>query len=139
MAILKIRDKKTGQMIPVPSLVGPQGPQGNPGPQGPKGDKGDTGAAGPKGDTGAVGPKGDTGATGARGEQGLSGVYIGSGDMPEGYNVQIDPEEDTDEVMFFPKNQNGETVLGTAGQFLVSDGQGGVNWLTVTDVSQEGM
>lgn len=27
-----------------------------------------------------------------RGPRGLSGVYVGSGDMPEGYNVQIDPE-----------------------------------------------
>ena len=26
-----------------------------------------------------------------RGPQGLSGVYVGDGDMPEGYNVQIDP------------------------------------------------
>ena len=26
-----------------------------------------------------------------KGEKGVSGVYVGSGDMPEGYNVQIDP------------------------------------------------
>ena len=26
-----------------------------------------------------------------RGPQGVSGVYVGSGDMPDGYNVQIDP------------------------------------------------
>ena len=31
------------------------------------------------------GPKGD------KGDNGVSGVYVGSGDMPEGYNVQIDP------------------------------------------------
>lgn len=31
------------------------------------------------------------GGTGAQGEKGVSGVYVGSGDMPEGYNVQIDP------------------------------------------------
>lgn len=30
-----------------------------------------------------------------RGPRGLSGVYVGSGDMPEGYNVQIDPEGET--------------------------------------------
>lgn len=52
---------------------------------GPQCPKGDTGATGPKGDPGK---KGDTGATGP---QGVSGVYVGSGDMPEGYNVQIDP------------------------------------------------
>jgi hypothetical protein len=28
---------------------------------------------------------------GEQGEQGVSGVYLGSGEMPEGYNVQIDP------------------------------------------------
>lgn len=32
------------------------------------------------------------GDKGDRGEQGVSGVYVGSGDMPEGYNVQIDPD-----------------------------------------------
>ena len=26
---------------------------------------------------------------------GIPGVYIGSGDMPEGYNVQIDPNGDS--------------------------------------------
>lgn len=31
------------------------------------------------------GPKGD------RGEQGVSGVYVGTGEMPPGFNVQIDP------------------------------------------------
>lgn len=29
-----------------------------------------------------------------RGERGFSGVYVGSGDMPDGYNVQIDPNGD---------------------------------------------
>ena len=29
-----------------------------------------------------------------RGPQGVSGVYTGSGDMPEGYNIQIDPDGD---------------------------------------------
>lgn len=32
------------------------------------------------------------GDKGDKGDQGVSGVYVGSGDMPEGYNVQIDPE-----------------------------------------------
>lgn len=32
----------------------------------------------------------DVGAV--RGPQGLSGVYVGNGDMPEGYDVQIDPD-----------------------------------------------
>lgn len=32
---------------------------------------------------------------GPQGEQGISGVYLGSGDMPEDCNVQIDPNGDT--------------------------------------------
>ena len=52
--------------------------------KGVKGDKGDTGAKGDKGD------KGD------KGEQGISGVYVGTGDMPDGYNVQIDPSGNTE-------------------------------------------
>lgn len=34
-------------------------------------------------------PRGDRGE---KGDRGFSGVYVGSGDMPDGYNVQIDPE-----------------------------------------------
>ena len=79
-----------------------------------KGDKGDTGAAGKDGYTpikgvdyfdgkdgapgadGADGQPGKDGAPGKDGQDGapgVSGVYVGSGDMPEGYNVQIDPNE----------------------------------------------
>lgn len=32
------------------------------------------------------------GEQGPQGEKGDSGVYVGSGDMPDGYNVQIDPD-----------------------------------------------
>lgn len=42
----------------------------------------------PHGWTGEKGDKGD------KGDQGVSGVYVGSGEMPEGYNVQIDPTGD---------------------------------------------
>lgn len=34
-------------------------------------------------------PRGDRGE---KGDRGFSGVYVGSGDMPDGYNVQIDPK-----------------------------------------------
>ena len=58
-------------------------------------DNGDfVGAQGPKGDPGTTGPKGEPGQkgdTGATGPQGVSGVYVGSGDMPDGYDIQIDP------------------------------------------------
>ena len=34
-----------------------------------------------------------------QGEKGNSGVYVGAGDMPEGYNVQIDPSGSGDEIV----------------------------------------
>ena len=37
---------------------------------------------------------GDKGDTGPQGPQGVSGVYVGGGDMPEGYTVQVDPTGD---------------------------------------------
>lgn len=40
--------------------------------------------------------KGEKGDTGNRGEQGVSGVYVGTGEMPEGYNVQINPDGNAD-------------------------------------------
>lgn len=45
------------------------------------------------------GEKGDQGERGEKGDQGISGVYVGSGEMPEGYNVQIDPEGELDPVL----------------------------------------
>lgn len=36
--------------------------------------------------------KGEKGDKGDQGDPGVSGVYVGSGAMPEGYNVQVDPE-----------------------------------------------
>ena len=87
-------------------FVGAQGPKGDKGDTGPKGatgdkgEKGDAGAQGEKGDKGDTGSqgergqKGDQGAqgpTGPQGPQGVSGVYVGSGDMPDGYDIQIDP------------------------------------------------
>ena len=41
------------------------------------------------------------GDKGDRGEQGVSGVYVGSGEMPEGYNVQIDPNGQTVDMNTF--------------------------------------
>jgi hypothetical protein len=70
------------------SLLG-KGEKGDPGSQGPRGEKGD------KGDPGPQGPQGEQGMQGEKGEPGVSGVYVGSGDMPDGYNVQIDPDGET--------------------------------------------
>ena len=54
--------------------------------RGRKGDKGDTGEQGIQGVQGVKGDKGD------KGDTGNPGIYLGSGDMPEDCNVQIDPE-----------------------------------------------
>lgn len=56
------------------------------------------------GEQGPQGPPGKQGAQGPPGEQGVSGVYIGGGDMPENYNIQINTESNT--VL----NGNGESV-----------------------------
>lgn len=45
----------------------------------------------------SVNIKGVKGDTGERGERGLSGVYVGSGNMPEDCNIQIDPSGTTDD------------------------------------------
>ena len=39
------------------------------------------------------------GQKGEKGDKGDSGVYVGSGDMPDGYNVQIDPDGEAIEVI----------------------------------------
>lgn len=74
------------------------------GAKGDKGDKGDTGATGAKGD------KGDKGDRGEKGDQGVSGVYVGSGDIPEGYNVQIDPSGDAETNVVSSRSNYGEVV-----------------------------
>ena len=48
-----------------------------------------------KGDKGDPGEKGSDGAKGEKGDKGDSGVYVGSDEMPEGYNVQINPSGET--------------------------------------------
>ena len=75
---------------------GEKGEKGETGAKGEKGDKGDTGATGPQGEQGAQGLQGERGE---KGEKGDSGVYVGAGDMPEGYNVQIDPSGSGDEIV----------------------------------------
>ena len=115
--------------------TGPQGPKGDTGPQGPKGEKGETGPQGPQGEKGATGPAGPAGSDGDDGvsptigsngnwyvgqtDTGVSatstGVYVGSGDMPGGYNLQIDPDgEETDIIPHIGSNGHwfvGETDL----------------------------
>ena len=52
--------------------------------KGVKGDKGDKGDRGEQGIQGVQGVKGETGEKGEKGEPGQSGVYVGSGEMPDG-------------------------------------------------------
>lgn len=93
----------------------PQGPKGKPGEPGQPGRDGKDGIVGKDGEPGKDGVsathswngttltitsasgtssanlKGEQGNPGKDGEKGDSGVYVGSGDMPEDCNVQIDP------------------------------------------------
>lgn len=39
--------------------------------------------------------------TNIKGPHGVSGVYVGSGDMPDGYNVQIDPDGTPSDITLF--------------------------------------
>lgn len=113
--------------------------------KGDKGDTGETGATGPAGATGPQGekgdpfrysdftpeqlaalkgPKGDTGATGATGAQGVSGVYIGSDPIPDGYNVQIDPQGDADTLVEEAPN-DGKSYLRKNKAWVEGTGGGG--------------
>ena len=85
---------------------GEKGEKGETGAKGEKGDKGDPGATGAQGEQGAQGLQGERGE---KGEKGDSGVYVGAGDMPEGYNVQIDPSGSGDEIV---TAQSIESALG---------------------------
>ena len=69
-------DKNTDSsqsQIPIESLKGEKGDQGETGPQGEKGDQGETGPQGPQGDQGETGPQGESGE---KGEDGLSAYQI---------------------------------------------------------------
>ena len=50
-----------------------------------------------------------------KGEKGNSGVYVGSGEMPEGYNVQIDPDGETSPIYeeTYLENSKNLCTLGT--------------------------
>lgn len=138
---------------------GDTGETGATGPQGPQGIQGAKGETGPQGATGPQGPQGVQGEAGHQGPQGVSGVYVGSGEMPEGYNVQIDPTGSPSESLAIdttltksgqaadakatgdaisslsgkkvslPKDTEGNIIPGTVGWYAVSDGAGGITWV----------
>lgn len=58
-----------------------------------------------------------------KGADGKSGVYVGSGDMPDGYNIQIDPEGDTDYLQITPLFANNiEECTDTSKVYVLPDG-----------------
>ena len=76
MAILRIKNRATGNWQSIPTIkgdTGPVGPTGPIGPTGPTGVTGPTGDIGPIGKTGSVGPVGPTGPTGPKGMKGDQG------------------------------------------------------------------
>ena len=73
------------------------------------GQKGTQGVQGIQGIQGIQGERGERGFQGEKGEKGVSGVYVGSGEMPEGYNVQVDP---SGEAPIFVTHAELEEVLG---------------------------
>lgn len=91
--------------------TGPQGPQGIQGLTGPQGERGLTGLQGPEGPSGPqgpqgpVGPQGETGPQGAPGEigpqgvKGESGVYTGTSEPTEEYDVWINPDGEAVEIV----------------------------------------
>jgi hypothetical protein len=106
--------------------------------QGDKGNKGDKGEKGDKGDpftyedfteeqlASLKGEKGEDGAiifeelteeqkASLKGEKGDSGVYVGTGEMPEGFNVQINPEGECD---YFVGREEFEDHVEGYGVFL---------------------
>lgn len=53
--------------------------------------------------------------------KGEKGVYIGSGDMPEGYCIQIDPDSDLDDILFIMVKDAIENQFDDARQALSED------------------
>lgn len=47
---------------------------------------------------GIKGDKGDPGERGEKGDKGESGIYVGAGEMPEGYTIQFDPTGDVSDI-----------------------------------------
>lgn len=80
-------------------------------PRGPQGIKGDRGPAGPQG------PKGE------------------KGDPGTGGNAEVTKESIGQALGYTPVDGSG----GTEGQFAVSDGQGGITWVTLPNVAEVGM
>lgn len=69
--------------------------------KGEKGDKGEQGIQGIQGVQGVQGIQGAKGDKGDKGDTGNSGVYLGSGEMPDDCNVQIDLNGDAPTLEYY--------------------------------------
>ena len=56
------------------------------------------------------------------GSTGSSGVYVGSGEMPDGYNIQIDPSGEVDG--YYTKSEIDEMLANIGGSALPSAEEG---------------
>ena len=122
--------------------TGETGPQGPAGPQGPKGDPGSPGEQGPKGDPGETGPQGAPGDKGEKGDPGEKGPQGETGPAgPAGQDGHT-PVKGTDYWTKADQQAIAAELLagnpGTAGQFATSDGSGGITWVSLTNVAEEG-
>ena len=100
MSVLYIRNID-GEFVPVPSLMGEQGPKGEDGAIGPQGPKGENGEQGPKGEQGPMGPqgpKGETGEQGPKGEDGAVGPQGTRGEKGDPGNDYVLTEADKTEI-----------------------------------------
>lgn len=124
MAILKLKNKTTGEWEEIQAIKGDRGEKGDtgePGPQGPKGDKGDKGDTGPKGD------KGDSGAS----EWGqIEGTLSNQTDL----NNALSGKQSTLVSGTNIKTINNESILGSGNINIQGGGSGG----TSTDVKING-
>jgi hypothetical protein len=79
--------------------------------------KGEKGEKGEQGEIGDKGEKGDKGDAGEKGDTGNPGIYLGTGDMPEDCNVQIDPNGN----VFTIAQEAGEDETKVMSQKAVTD------------------
>ena len=89
----------------------------------PRGAQGERGLPGP---AGAVGPQGEKGEPGADGKDGRDGR--------DGQDAVLTKQSIVEALGYVPVGGSG----GTEGQFAISDGEGGIVWMSLTNVGEVG-
>lgn len=79
------------------------------------------------GKQGERGLQGEQGEQGIQGIQGVSGVYVGTGEIPEGFNVKINPEGDGTIIIEDAPEDNKEYVRKNGEWVQNSGGSGGTS------------